>query len=197
MRKKRKIDIFDGKFSISSQKSVRTKKQTFDRNWKPNCFHYSWTSKRNHSRVDLFYLWSRSGNARNSTLGCPYQSCTFLGCPNKCGCPTVSTPTYDLIWTFGIFDVETLTWAMSWIGVETLNSVFNVNKAFEKLSKQKIPFTPEETEQILGQTASVLNKLNEKKLELNKEDLQVPEDKLKDIHIKFDLGKYHRKILKS
>ena len=84
---------------------------------------------------------------------------------------------------------------MSRIGVETLNSVFNVNKAFEKLSKQKIPFTPEETEQILGQTASVLNKLNEKKLELNKEDLQVPEDKLKDIHIKFDLGK--QKILKS
>jgi len=89
--------------------------------------------------------------------------------------------------------VETLARA----GVETLNSVFNVNKAFEKLSKQKIPFTPEETEQILGQTASVLNKLNEKKLEFNKEDLQVPEDKLKDIHIKFDLGKFHRKILKS
>ena len=59
----------------------------------------------------------------------------------------------------------------------------------DKLSKQKIPFTPEETELILGQTASVLNKLNEKKLELNKEDLQVPEDKLKDIYIKFDLGK--------
>jgi len=86
---------------------------------------------------------------------------------------------------------------MSWIGVETLNSVFNVNKAFEKLSKQKIPFTPEETEQILGQTASVLNKLNEKKLELNKEDLQVPEDKLKDIHIKFDLGKFYQKILQT
>ena len=86
---------------------------------------------------------------------------------------------------------------MSRIGVETLNSVFNVNKAFEKLSKQKIPFTPEETEQILGQTASVLNKLNEKKLELNKEDLQVPEDKLKDIHIKFDLGKFHPNVLKS
>ena len=89
--------------------------------------------------------------------------------------------------------------ALAWAGVETLNSVFIVNKAFEKLSKQKIPFTPEETEQILGQTASVLNKLNEKKLELNKEDLQVPEDKLKDIHIKFDLGKFHpkKKILKS
>ena len=82
-------------------------------------------------------------------------------------------------------------------GVETLNSVFNVNKAFEKLSKQKIPFTPEETEQILGQTASVLNKLNEKKLEFNKEDLQVPEDKLKDIHIKFDLGTFNKKFLKS
>ena len=81
-------------------------------------------------------------------------------------------------------------------GVETLNSVFIVNKAFEKLSKQKIPFTPEETEQILGQTASVLNKLNEKKLELNKEDLQVPEDKLEDILIKFDLGKFHQKIRK-
>ena len=62
----------------------------------------------------------------------------------------------------------------------------------DKLSKQKIPFTPEETELILGQTASVLNKLNEKKLELNKEDLQVPEDKLKDIHIKFDLGKLQK-----
>ena len=97
-------------------------------------------------------------------------------------------------WTSRIFGTETLAWA----GVETLNTVFIVNKAFEKLSKQKIPFTPEETEQILGQTASVLNKLNEKKLELNKEDLQVPEDKLKDIHIKFDLGKFHpKKILKS
>ena len=64
----------------------------------------------------------------------------------------------------------------------------------DKLSKQKIPFTPEETELILGQTASVLNKLNEKKLELNKEDLQVPEDKLKDIHIKFDLGKLQKRL---
>ena len=88
--------------------------------------------------------------------------------------------------------METLAWA----GVETLNSVFNVNKAFEKLSKQKIPFTPEETEQILGQTASVLNKLNQKKLELDKEDLQVPEEKLKDILIKLDLGKFYKKSQK-
>ena len=88
--------------------------------------------------------------------------------------------------------METLAWA----GVETLNSVFNVNKAFEKLSKQKIPFTPEETEQILGQTASVLNKLNEKKLELDNEDLQVPEEKLKDIIIKLDLGKFYKKLWK-
>ena len=41
--------------------------------------------------------------------------------------------------------------------------IFNVRKALDKLSKQQIPFTPEETEQILGQTASVLNKLNKKK----------------------------------
>ena len=78
--------------------------------------------------------------------------------------------------------------------VETRNSVFNVYKALDRLSKQKIPFTPEETELILGQTASVLNKLNEKKLELNNEELQVPEDKLKDIHLKFDLGKLSRKF---
>ena len=76
--------------------------------------------------------------------------------------------------------------------LKPLVQFFSVYKALDKLSKQKIPFTPEETELILGQTASVLNKLKEKKLELNKEDLQVPEDKLKDIHIKFDLGKLQK-----
>ena len=72
---------------------------------------------------------------------------------------------FRLVFPFRIFLNDTVFYQRFKHGrtplVETLNSVFIVNKAFEKLSKQKIPFTPEETEQILGQTASVLNKLNE------------------------------------